>query len=140
MRCSSVRVSYGGGEPGFGYIFADGLGGGEVQADGPALVAFLVQPDGRLVAVLVEVRDFQPAAGAQADAGPQKSFQDGAVAVVDDRFAIGQPDQLPCPRGGERTGFLQRVGGLAGDELGMRGIGDSDGQADLGRGQVFVKR
>ena len=46
----------------------------EVQADGPSLVAFLVQPQSSLVAVLVEVRDLQPAGGAEPDPGPQKRF------------------------------------------------------------------
>jgi hypothetical protein len=39
------------------YIFTDGLRRLEVQADGPALVALLVQANGRLFAVPLELRN-----------------------------------------------------------------------------------
>ena len=37
-----------GGQPGLLDVFGDGLGGLEVQTDGPALVALFVEPDRRL--------------------------------------------------------------------------------------------
>src|SRR5579872_2013400 len=113
----------------------------EVKADGAALVALLVEPESRLIAVLMKIRDLQPASSAQPDPRPEERFQNGAVAVVDDGFAIRQSDQLPGSCGGERPRLLARVRGLAGDELGMCRIGHGDWQSDLsrGRGQVFVK-
>jgi hypothetical protein len=51
------------------YIVGDRLGSLEVQPDRPALVALFVQPGSRLVAVLVEVGDFQSAGGGQPGPG-----------------------------------------------------------------------
>jgi hypothetical protein len=56
------------GQPGLADVLGDGLRRGEVEADPPMLVALLVEGDRRLVAVLVEVLDPEPAAGA--DPGP----------------------------------------------------------------------
>jgi len=101
--------------------------GVEVEADRPALVALLVQAKRGLVAVLVKIRDLQPAGGAQPDPRPQKRFQDRAIAVVDDGLAVRQADELPGAGGGQRPRLLARVGGLAGDELGVRRVGHGDG-------------
>jgi len=49
---------------------------------GPALVALLVQTKRGLVAILVEVRNLQPAGGAQPDPGPQERFQNRAIRFV----------------------------------------------------------
>lgn len=54
-------------QPGLFHIFLDGLRGVEVNADGAALVALLMQTDGGLVAVLVKVGNLQPAIGGQPD-------------------------------------------------------------------------
>ena len=89
----------------------------KVETNGPALVALFVQAQRGLIAVLVRIRNLQPAGSTQPDPRPQQSFQDGAIAVVDDRLAIRQTDQLPGPRGRERARFLARVGGLVGRQL-----------------------
>ena len=80
-----------------------------MQADGPALVAFLVEAECGLVAILVKAGNLQTAGGAEADAGPEESFEDGANAVVGQALAYGQSDQLPGSRGGKRLRLLPWV-------------------------------
>jgi hypothetical protein len=63
-----------GGEGGFLDVLGDRLRRLEVQTNRSALVAFLMQADRRFVAVLVKVRDLQPAGGGQPGAGVQKKF------------------------------------------------------------------
>ena len=56
------------GQPDAFDVFVNGLGGGVVQTDGAALVAFLAQADAAFVSVLAKVADLEPAGG-QADSG-----------------------------------------------------------------------
>ena len=67
----------------------DRLGRGEVEPDAAVLVALLVEGDGRLLAVLVEV--FHPQATRGADPSPaiEENFDDGPVPVVKDRVTGG---------------------------------------------------
>lgn len=82
---SSTRPEEGtGGELRLCNVLADGLSRGEVNSNRSPLVALLMKPERGLVAVLVKVRDLQPAGGAQPDTGPQQRFQDGAIAISND--------------------------------------------------------
>ncbi len=77
-----------------------------MEADGAALVTLLMQPERGLVAVLVEVRDLQPAGGAQPDSRPQKRFQNWAIAG--NRPQIATATTINC-RAQEFGGRLCRV-------------------------------
>jgi hypothetical protein len=112
-----------------------------MEADRSALVALFVEPDRRLVAVLVEVGDFQPASRGQASTGVQEKFQNRAVAVVEDGVAGRQTDELPGAGGRQGSRLLPWVRGLPRDELRMCRIRHDDRQPELGRGggQVFIK-
>lgn len=120
----------------------DGLAGVEVQANGPVLVALLVETNGGLTAIfMVEVRHFEATGCAEARARIEEELQDGAVAVVNDALARGQTNKLPGTRSGQSFGFVAGIAGLAGDKLGVRWVWHRDGKAQLGRGrgQVLVE-
>ena len=125
----------------FPKVFGKGLGGGEMDADGAVAVAFLVDGEGGLVAVLVKVSHAQPASGGKPDAGVEVGFEDGAVAEIEYVVAGGKTHQLTGAGGGQRPRAFQRIGRLAGDELGVGGIRDVDGQPEFGgsAGQVLVE-
>src|SRR5216683_3466233 len=125
----------------FPKVFGKRLGGGEMDADGAVAVAFLVDGEGGLVAVLVKVPHAQPAGGGKPDAGVEVGFEDGAVAEIEYVVAGGKAHQLTGAGGGQRPRALQRIGRLAGDELGVGGIRDVDGQPEFGggAGQVLVE-
>ena len=74
-----------------GDVGRDRLRRGEVQPDPPVLVSFLVERDGRLVAVLVEV--FDPEAARRANSGPaiEEELDDGPIPVVDTVSPEGSP-------------------------------------------------
>lgn len=72
----------------------------EVNADRAALVALLMQADGGFVSILMEVRDLQPTAGGQPNAGVEVELQDGAVAVIENGFSRGKSDELAVSGGG----------------------------------------
>ena len=112
-----------------------------MDADGAVAVAFLVDGEGGLVAVLVKVSHAQPAGGGKPDAGVEVGFEDGAVAEIEHVVAGGKPHQLPGAGGCQRPCALQRIGRLAGDELGVGGIRDVDGQPEFGggAGEIFVE-
>ncbi len=122
-------------------VLVDRLGGGVVQADGAALVAFFAQAQGGLLALLPKVFDEERAAGRQADAGIEVEFYNGAVAMRQYRIARRHVQQLPGPRRRQRKRFFVWIGRLARDELRMRRVWDQDRQAQLGRRerQVFIK-
>lgn len=63
------------------------------------------------------------------------------VAVVDDGFPGGEPDELPGAGGGEGAGFFARIGRFARDELRVGRIRNDNGQPELGGGggEVFIK-
>jgi hypothetical protein len=61
-----------------------------MDADGAVLVAFLVDSEGGLVAVLMKILDPQAAGGGQPDTGIQIGFQDGAVAEIEHFITGGQ--------------------------------------------------
>jgi hypothetical protein len=48
-----------------GYVFLDGLGSGEVKADGPPPAAFFGDADGGAVLVLVKTLDTEPVHSSQ---------------------------------------------------------------------------
>ena len=104
------------------------------------LVAFLVERDGRLVAVLVEVLD--PKATRRPDPGPgiEEELDDGPVAVVEHRVARRQTHELPCTGGRQGFRLIPGIGRAPGDELGVGRVGDRDGQLELGSDalEVFV--
>ena len=110
----------------------DGLGRRKVQPDPPVLVALLVERDGRLVAVLVEVFDLEPTGGADPGPAIEEELDDGPVPVVEHRVAGGEPHELPGTGRREGLGLVPRVGRAPGDELGVRRVGDGDGQPELG--------
>ena len=114
----------------FPKVFGKRLGGGEMDTDGAVAVAFLVDGEGGLVAVLVKVPHAQPAGGGKPDAGVEVGFEDGAVAEVEHVVAGGKTHQLTGAGGGQRPRALQRIGRLAGDELGVGGIRDVDRQPE----------
>ena len=70
----------------------------EVEADGAAAVALLVDLDGRPALVLVEVADLEAAARVQPRTGIDVEVQDGAVAVGEQGVAGGQADELAARR------------------------------------------
>ena len=113
-----------------------------MQPDAPVLVALLVERDGRLLAVLMEV--FDPEATRGADPGPaiEEELDDGPVPVVEHRVAGGEPHELPGTGRREGLGLVPRVRRAPGDELGVGRIGDRDGQPKLGRDalEVLVER
>jgi hypothetical protein len=122
-------------------VLLDGLGGGIVETDGPALIAFFAQTQGRLFAVLPKIFHQEMTAGRQADAAIKVELHDGPIPVGQHRIAGGQIQELPGARRRQRKGFFPRIGGLAGNELAVRRIGDDDGQPELGRreGQLLIK-
>ena len=92
-------------ELGLGDVVLDGLGGGEVEADGAAAGAFLRDAEGGAVRVLVEVLDAKPAAGGEAGPGVEVELEDGPVAVIEDRVAGREAHELAGAGGGEGAGF-----------------------------------
>ncbi len=126
----------------FPKVFGKRLGGGETDADGAVAVAFLVDGEGGLLAILMKVPHAQPAGGGKPYAGVEVGFEDGAVVEIEHVVAGGKPHQLTGAGGGQRPRALQRIGRLAGDELGVDGIRDVDGgPPELGSsaGQVLVE-
>lgn len=119
-------------EAGVGEVLGDGIGCGEVYADGAAPVAFLVESERGLVAVLVEVAHAKAAAGAQADPSVEVRLEDGAIAVGEDALAGRQRHELARTRGGERAGFLAGIARGARNELRVGGVGHNDRQPELG--------
>ena len=83
-------------------------------------------------------RDLQPAAGADPGPGVEEELQDRPVPVVQHRVAGRQPHELPGPGRREGPPLVARVGGAAGDELGMRRVRDGDGQPQLRGGALEV--
>ncbi len=67
-------------------ILGNGLGCIEVEANGSALVALLVYPDRAFAILLVEVCDFQLAAGRQANTGIGVCLAGGQKSTVSDDF------------------------------------------------------
>jgi hypothetical protein len=53
-----------------------------VNADGAVLVAFLVDRERGLLAVLMKILDPEPTGGGEPDAGVEVGFQNGAVAEI----------------------------------------------------------
>src|SRR4051794_39307298 len=94
-------------------VLRDGLCGCEMEPDATMLIALLVEGDGRLVPVLVEVLHPEPAGGADAGPREEEELDDGPVTIVEDRVSRGEPHQLPGPGGGECLGLIARVGGAA---------------------------
>jgi len=78
-----------GGQSSFLDVLLDGLGGQEVQAEGAALVAFLMGPQGGLLSVLVEIGHLEPAGGTQPYSGVKKRLQERAITEVEDGIAGG---------------------------------------------------
>ena len=74
----------------FAKVFGKGLGGGEMDADSSVAVAFLVDGEGGLLAVLMKVPHAQPAGGGKPDAGIEIGFEDGAVAEIEHVVAGGK--------------------------------------------------
>ena len=62
---------------------------GSVQAEGAALVAFLMGPQGGLLSVLVEIGHLEPAGGTQPYSGVKKRLQERAITEVEDGIAGG---------------------------------------------------
>ena len=98
----------------------------EVQPDAAVLVALLVERDGRLLAVLVEV--FDPEATRGADPGPaiEEELDDGPIPVVEHRVAGGEPHELPGTGRGEGLRLVAWVRRAAGDELSVGRVGNRD--------------
>ena len=80
--------------------------GGNIVADGAALVTLLVEPDRRRIAVLVEVGHLQAAGGGQPGARAQKEPQNRAIAVVEHGIASRQSDELAGAGGPTAPAFL----------------------------------
>ncbi len=110
-------------ELGLGDVRGNRLGRGEVQPDAAVLVAFLVERDGRLVAVLVEVLDPEATRGANSGPAIEEELDDGPVAVVEHRVAGWEPHELPGTGRREGLGLVARVRRAPGDELGVAGLG-----------------
>jgi len=104
----------------FPKVFGKRLGSGEMDADGAVAVTFLVDGEGGLLAVLMKVPHAQAAGGGKPDAGVEVGFEDGAVAEIE-YLVAGKTHQLAGAGGGQRPRALQRIGRLAGDELGVGG-------------------
>ena len=105
-------------------VLRDRFGRGEMEPDAAVLVALLVERDGRLVAVLMEVPDPEATRGADSGTAVEEEFQDRPVTEVEDRVAGGQPHELPGTRCREGLGLVARVGRAPGDELSVRRIGN----------------
>src|SRR4051812_69855 len=103
-------------EPSLLDVFADGLRRGEMKPDPAMLVALLVEGDGGLIAVLVEVLDLEPAGGSDPGAAVEEEFHDRPIPEIKDRIARGQPHELAGPRRRECLGLVARVGGTSRDE------------------------
>ena len=80
-----------------------------MQADAAVLVAFLMERDGRLVAVLVEILDTEATRGADPGPAIKEELDDGPVPVVEHRVAGGEPHELPGT--GRREGLRLVVAG-----------------------------
>ena len=106
----------------FPKVFGKRLGGGEMDADGAVAVAFLVDGEGGLVAVLMKVPHAQPAGGGKPYAGVEVGFEDGTVAEVEYVVAGGKTHQLTGAGGGQRPRALQRIGRLAGERAYRRDV------------------
>ena len=85
--------------PGLGDVVGDRLGGRKMDADGAAAGAFLVNPDGGAVGIVVDVLDAEAAAGGDPGPGIEVEFQNRPVAGLEDGIA-----------GRQRPGFLAGIG------------------------------
>ncbi len=74
-----------------------GLRRGEVNPDGPALPAFLLEPECGGVPVLMEVRDLEPARRPKPDTGIEKGLENRAVPGVQERATRRHPHELARP-------------------------------------------
>ena len=94
----------------FPKVFGKRLGRSEMDADGAVAVAFLVDGEGGLVAVLMKVPHAQPAGGGKPDAGVEVGFEDGAVAEIEHVRRIREVDGQP-QFGGGASQVLVEAGG-----------------------------
>ncbi len=101
---------------------ATGVRRAEMYLFGLGARALELEAQRRLVAVLVDVRDVEPAAGFDARAGVEIELEDGAVTQFQQRVAGQHRHQLPRPCFREGAGFIDRIEGFARDELRMGGI------------------
>lgn len=91
-------------------VLVNRLGGGVVQADGAALVAFFAQAQGGLLALLPKVFDEEGAAGGQADARIEVEFYNRAVAMRQYRIARSLEPKQRFSETGAVGSFRQRNG------------------------------
>ena len=115
-------------DAGMSEIFGDRLSGREVDADRTSLVAFLVEAQRGLVAVLMEVAHLEATAGAESNARVQIGLEDGAIAIVDHGITCRHGHQLARPCGRQRPRFLAGIARGARNELRMRRVRHNDGQ------------
>ncbi len=102
-----------------GDVIGDGVRCGVVQADGPAFVPLLAQPQAcPLAVVLLEIFDLQAAPGRQADAAIQEQVEDGAIATGKHRVAAHHLEQGTGERRRQGQRLVAGIGGSAGDEPG----------------------
>ena len=115
-----------------GDVRRDRLSRRKVQPDPPVLVALLVERDGRLLAVLVEVFDSEATRRADPGSAIEEELDDGPISIVEHRVAGGEPHELPGT--GRRQGLrlVARIGRAPGNELGVGRIGNRDRQPKLG--------
>lgn len=109
------------------YVLPNGLSRLEVQANGPALVALLVQPDGGLVAILVKVRHLEPARRGQPGAAVEEELQNRPIPVIEQAVSSRQAHELPGAGGRQGSRLLASVGGLAANKLGMGWVWHGNG-------------
>ncbi len=99
-------------------VLAHGFRGYEMQANGPVFPALLLQTEGGILAVIVEVGDGELTASGNARARVQIESQNSPIARGKHIVALGQGEQLPDARQAERFGFPTGIGFGALDELG----------------------
>src|SRR5262249_7929090 len=104
-------------EPSLLDVFAYGFARVEVEPDTAMLVSLLVEGDGRLVSVLVEVLHLETARGPDPDPRVEEELEDRPVPEVKDRVAGWEPHQLPGPSCREGLRLIPRVGRSSRDEL-----------------------
>ena len=119
-----------GGDAGHIEILANGRRDREVDPDRTPTpsAALLLNPQRRVILVLVEVLDLKSATGRESGAGVQVELEDGPVAVGDHGVLARKTHQLACPGGGQRAGRRDWLLRLAGDELRVGRVGHDDRQ------------